>query len=202
MALIMAARMEQAKRDDQEAAMEGKNEVQPNGSATNTDSTSAGAAPGTAPSVQPAEQFGGVGKVEDLAAEHEAPPPTSAHHSQGTPSTTTGATETPSYEHATSATPGASAASAEPATAMAPATAMEPATAMADSRPAPSRMRTLGTPVTVTADQLAHPNRPPHVHHEWSMYEALADRDEVDLADDEKLQLEELHKKFDHAKRK
>ena len=41
-----------------------------------------------------------------------------------------------------------------------------------------------------------HPN-----HHDWTMYEALAERDEVDLDDDERLRLGELHEKFDYAKR-
>jgi len=39
-----------------------------------------------------------------------------------------------------------------------------------------------------------------HQPHEWTEYEALADRDEVDLSDDERLRLEDLHKKFDYAR--
>jgi MFS family permease len=38
--------------------------------------------------------------------------------------------------------------------------------------------------------------------HEWTMYEVLADRDEVDLNDDERERLAELHEKFDYAKAK
>ena len=39
-------------------------------------------------------------------------------------------------------------------------------------------------------------------HHLWTQYEALADRDEVDLRDDERVRLDELHKRFDYAKAK
>jgi hypothetical protein len=37
---------------------------------------------------------------------------------------------------------------------------------------------------------------------DYAMYEALADRDEVDLSDDERLRLESLHQKFNYAKAK
>ena len=42
----------------------------------------------------------------------------------------------------------------------------------------------------------------PQTHHEWTMYEVLADRDRTDLSDDERVKLEHLHKKFNHAKAK
>jgi hypothetical protein len=38
--------------------------------------------------------------------------------------------------------------------------------------------------------------------HEWTIYEELADRDEVDLSDDERLRLQSLHETFDYAKAK
>ncbi|WRT65985.1 uncharacterized protein IL334_002936 [Kwoniella shivajii] len=41
---------------------------------------------------------------------------------------------------------------------------------------------------------------PQHLHHEWTIYEVLADRDEVDLEDDERIRLNELHEKFDYQK--
>lgn len=37
-------------------------------------------------------------------------------------------------------------------------------------------------------------------HPEWSIYTILADRDEVDLTDDERIRLQSLHEKFDYAK--
>lgn len=37
-------------------------------------------------------------------------------------------------------------------------------------------------------------------HPEWSIYTILADRDEVDLSDDERIRLQSLHEKFDYAK--
>lgn len=49
----------------------------------------------------------------------------------------------------------------------------------------------------------AAPIDPMYRHqHEWTMYEALADRDEVNLDDDERMRLEELHERFDYAKAK
>jgi hypothetical protein len=39
-------------------------------------------------------------------------------------------------------------------------------------------------------------------HHLWSEYEALADRDEVDLRDDERIRLDHLHRKFEWRKAK
>ncbi|WVR05572.1 hypothetical protein IAU60_002591 [Kwoniella sp. DSM 27419] len=49
-----------------------------------------------------------------------------------------------------------------------------------------------------------HEQAPPahQLHHEWTMYEALADRDEVDLSDDERINLARLHEQFDYAKAK
>ncbi|WWC68345.1 uncharacterized protein I206_102270 [Kwoniella pini CBS 10737] len=41
---------------------------------------------------------------------------------------------------------------------------------------------------------------PQHLHHEWTIYETLADRDEVDLGDDERVRLNELHEKFNYVK--
>jgi hypothetical protein len=41
-----------------------------------------------------------------------------------------------------------------------------------------------------------------HHEKEWNEYTILADRDMWDMGDEEKLRLEELHKKFDHAKAK
>lgn len=47
-------------------------------------------------------------------------------------------------------------------------------------------------------EQSRHPSHPIHPdHHEWTMYEVLADRDEVDLEDDEKRRLWELHGRFE-----
>lgn len=43
---------------------------------------------------------------------------------------------------------------------------------------------------------------PTHLHHEWTIYEALADRDENDLEDDERIKLQDLHNKFDNKLRK
>ncbi|KIR67448.1 multiple drug resistance protein, partial [Cryptococcus bacillisporus CA1873] len=37
---------------------------------------------------------------------------------------------------------------------------------------------------------------PTHIHHEWTVYEALADRDANDLEDDERIKLEILRRKF------
>ncbi|ORX34129.1 putative transporter [Kockovaella imperatae] len=49
----------------------------------------------------------------------------------------------------------------------------------------------------------SHPSHPEHPdHHEWTIYEILADRDEIDMRDDERLKLEELHEKFDYQKKK
>ncbi|WVQ65222.1 uncharacterized protein L199_003395 [Kwoniella botswanensis] len=115
MAMIMAARMAQAKQEDEEANVETKPEAQ--GEAIRPIES------------QPAEQEGGLSKVESHAAEH-------ASASAGTPS---------------------------------------------NIKRIPSHV-------------------PPHMHHEWTTYEALADRDEVDLEDDERIKLEELHKKFHYVK--
>lgn len=41
-----------------------------------------------------------------------------------------------------------------------------------------------------------------HPQHEWDEYGVLADRDMWDMSDEEKLRLEELHRRFDHAKAK
>ena len=53
-------------------------------------------------------------------------------------------------------------------------------------------------------EKAAHPDDPRHPahpdHHEWTIYDELADRDEVDLNDDEKVRLDELHRKFSDAK--
>ncbi|AAW42095.1 hypothetical protein CNBC6960 [Cryptococcus deneoformans B-3501A] len=43
---------------------------------------------------------------------------------------------------------------------------------------------------------------PTHLHHEWTIYEALADRDENDLQDDERIKLQDMHTKFDNKLRK
>lgn len=52
-----------------------------------------------------------------------------------------------------------------------------------------------------SASHNAVPIPPAYRHdHEWTMYEALADRDEVDLDDDERVRLQELHEQFDYAK--
>jgi len=40
----------------------------------------------------------------------------------------------------------------------------------------------------------------PHHEKEWNEYTILADRDMWDMGDEEKLRLEELHKKFDHVR--
>ena len=54
-----------------------------------------------------------------------------------------------------------------------------------------------------SATSATHPSHPSHPdHHEWTIYEVLADRDEIDLEADERIRLEELHRKFDGAKRK
>lgn len=42
----------------------------------------------------------------------------------------------------------------------------------------------------------------PHHDKEWDEYAILADRDMWDMQDEERLRLEELHKKFDYAKSK
>jgi hypothetical protein len=42
----------------------------------------------------------------------------------------------------------------------------------------------------------------PHHEKEWNEYTLLADRDMWDMGDEEKLRLEELHKKFEYAKAK
>jgi len=42
----------------------------------------------------------------------------------------------------------------------------------------------------------------PHSEKEWNEYTILADRDMWDMGDEEKLRLEELHKKFEYAKAK
>jgi len=42
----------------------------------------------------------------------------------------------------------------------------------------------------------------PHHEKEWNEYTILADRDMWDMGDEEKLRLEELHKKFEYAKAK
>ncbi|WWD18216.1 hypothetical protein CI109_102666 [Kwoniella shandongensis] len=127
MAMIMAARMAQAKQDDEEARMEGKNES----SATNTNANANANAQQAIVEQQPAEQEGGLSKVESRAAEYG----------------------------------GNGAANGNKLTRM------------------PSKF-------------------PPHMHHEWTIYDALADRDENDLEDDERIRLVDLHKKFDHARAK
>lgn len=54
-----------------------------------------------------------------------------------------------------------------------------------------------------TASHNAVPMDPAHRYeHEWTMYEALADRDEVSLDDEERMRLQELHERFDYAKQK
>ncbi|WVN85515.1 uncharacterized protein L203_100662 [Cryptococcus depauperatus CBS 7841] len=40
------------------------------------------------------------------------------------------------------------------------------------------------------------------LYHQWTIYEALADRDENSLEDDERMKLEQLHKKFENKLRK
>jgi MFS family permease len=50
-----------------------------------------------------------------------------------------------------------------------------------------------------TPSAAAHRNHP---QHEWDEYGVLADRDMWDMNDEERLRLEELHRKFDHAKAK
>lgn len=48
-----------------------------------------------------------------------------------------------------------------------------------------------------------HPSHPDSSHHHaWMTYEALADRDDVDLTDDERVQLSDLHENFYYAKAK
>lgn len=42
----------------------------------------------------------------------------------------------------------------------------------------------------------------PHHDKEWDEYAILADRDMWDMQDEERLRLEELHKKFEYAKAK
>ena len=48
-----------------------------------------------------------------------------------------------------------------------------------------------------TADQL--PSSPKTSYRDWLMYEALADRDESDLTWDERIRLEQLHRRFNYA---
>ncbi|WVF70989.1 hypothetical protein IAT40_005785 [Kwoniella sp. CBS 6097] len=125
MNMIMAARMAQSKQEDDEAAIESNGPAPGTGAAG---APAAGAVAGaTEVEAQPAEALGGAGKVQEKAAEHEAPPPTSSN-----------------------------------------------------------------IPAHI----------PHHLHREWSTYEVLADRDEVDLEDDERIRLAELHEKFDYAKAK
>ncbi|KAK8865607.1 hypothetical protein IAR55_000751 [Kwoniella newhampshirensis] len=126
MAMIMAARMAQAKQDDEEAALEGKTEVGTNAANVVEPQGSLD---------QPAEQEGGLSKVESRAAEY-------------------GGTSTRANRSAS-----------------------------ASLSRMPSRFA-------------------PHMHHEWTIYDALADRDENSLEDEERLRLADLHKKFENAKAK
>ncbi|WVQ85714.1 hypothetical protein IAT38_007880 [Cryptococcus sp. DSM 104549] len=123
MAMIMAARMAQAKQEDEEARLEGKEVV----SAEQVEAQRAAAQRRTSVAY-PVEQEGGLGRVESRAGEYA--------HPTGTP---------------------------------------------------------LGRVPTGV---------PQHLHHEWSVYEALADRDENDLEDDERVKLADLHKKFDNRRAK
>ncbi|ORY28609.1 multiple drug resistance protein [Naematelia encephala] len=53
--------------------------------------------------------------------------------------------------------------------------------------------------VPVEHGHAGHPSHPEHpAHKEWTIYSALADRDEVDLSDDERVRLDELHRRFAH----
>lgn len=48
-----------------------------------------------------------------------------------------------------------------------------------------------------------HPSNPAHPEHrEWTIYSALADRDEIDLRDDERIRLADLQKKFERQQAK
>ncbi len=67
--------------------------------------------------------------------------------------------------------------------------------------PAPAADQEKTTPATATETEAEKLERFKN-HHEWSMYEVLADRDEVDLSDDERIRLQDPHKKFQNAKAK
>ena len=54
-----------------------------------------------------------------------------------------------------------------------------------------------GQPETETNDQL--PTSPKTSYHDWVAYEALADRDESDLTWDERMRLEQFHRRFNYA---
>nr|XP_018265035.1 multiple drug resistance protein [Kwoniella dejecticola CBS 10117]OBR87193.1 multiple drug resistance protein [Kwoniella dejecticola CBS 10117] len=124
MNMLMAAKMAQMKQQDEESAIENGNGNEP--STTKNEGSGATATPapaGGAIDAQPAEQQGGLSKIESHAAEHSEKP----------------LNRIPSHV-------------------------------------------------------------PQHLHHEWTIYETLADRDEVDLADDERIRLNELHEKFHYLK--
>ncbi|WWC88201.1 uncharacterized protein L201_003106 [Kwoniella dendrophila CBS 6074] len=125
MAMLMAARMEQAKKDDEEANIANGNKPEQDNMNNNGQQEI---------DVQPAEQEGGLSKVESHAAEHSRP-----NRSTSFSQNNNNLNRIPSHI-------------------------------------------------------------PKHLHHEWTTYEILADRDEVDLRDDERIRLNELHEKFNYVK--
>ena len=64
----------------------------------------------------------------------------------------------------------------------------------------PAQAQAQGSAQTSAAEGRAQTGAAAQQGEEWDMYTVLADRDEVDLSDEERMRLQGLHERFDYAR--